>query len=536
VDVVQDVYDQYGEPTGVKENSLISAFLSGFSFTLDEFLTFASLIVPNTTQHFSSPTTIFLGSHELAMTLDVEPVTDTQRRLLRHATEIYSEKGTAAGLELLTQSMTAYDATLTDTANLLLSVGDATFNLLNWYPGDNVGNWSSLSSSLTLSVESGAVPLTAADVPATLDTVYCAKILSTVANKSIGLGITNPVTTAIPVTAGLPYSFSFYGKEGTESEGGGETDAVTVELRWYDRKGQTISSSISSDTLEGSSWARYSVANKVAPTGAVYVGIVLTFAATYPIYIDMVQLEQSTTVTAYQEPRGVQIMLAPAKVNFIKNPNFQVDANFWTTVNTSSTAVVAATSTQLARSGPSYFKAVSNGSGPLKVYYNQYIPVTPGLYYSGSMYVEDYNTNKQYEAYIEFYNSSNTLIYTETGDPTSVLTSDWTRVTVSGKAPVNAASARLFIKSIGSTNPASGQYALFDCGQFEQSALPTDYFDGYLVDDGGEFFGTANLSYSGNYPSKSVRIGRLVNEIQNFIGFDTPYYIRTYQTAYSGIS
>jgi hypothetical protein len=110
---------------GNDENSLFPAFMSAFSFTVDEMLTFAGLITPDTSVHWSSPTSIFLGSQELGMTEDIDQVTLTQRKLLRDAVPIYSSKGTLPGLELLCQNMTGYDAVLEETT---LSTGKSTYS------------------------------------------------------------------------------------------------------------------------------------------------------------------------------------------------------------------------------------------------------------------------------------------------------------------------------------------------------------------------------------------------------------------------
>jgi hypothetical protein len=623
LDVVDDGYDRFADPTGANSNSLISAFFSAFSFTLDEFLTFAKLVTPDTSVHYSSPAAVFLGSQELGLSQDVEPVTSTQRLLLRNAVKIYSEKGTSAGLQLFVQDVTGYSATITDTYNLMLSYEDATFSIPDWQDRYNsavtnsttlpsVGNWYSITSNVTLSVASDQTPLTKTDVPRTLDTVYCAKVNPTVANQAIALGTLDPINSAIPVTAGSVYSLSFWAKEGSETEGseGAGSDSVTAEIRWYDKRGLYISSSTTSLTVEGATWTRYSAANKTAPTKAVYAGIVLTFVSqTYPVYLDMFQFENSATVRDYQEPRGVIVAVNPTKINYIKNPGFQVDASGWSSANTSALSRAAANS----YTGVGCLSAVSNGSGALQVYAADYIPVTVGQYYSGSIYIKDASTLATYTAAVKFYKSDNTLISTITGPPVSSSQVSWQRLTVSGKAPATSASARLYVqssvavkassysltnnvvtlttsahgitkgsqsitlsgfsdtflngtftvvsftsntvtfalthadvatKSVSqgslswSSSVANGQVVYFDGAQFENTAAPTDYFDGYLTGSGSEWQGNAaSAAYSGNYPARSNRLGRLKGEIESYIGFGTPYYVDTYSGPFtSGVS
>jgi hypothetical protein len=492
------------------------------------------------------------------MPVDVEYVTTTQRKLLKNAIQIYQEKGTKAGLQLLLQSMTDFSVALTNSpnttlsvytggafdptaeaTNLLLSHEDATFDIINWTAGQPVGNWQSLSPNLTLAVSSQGVPVDTTTQPYTLDTIYCATVLPTIANQSIALGIKSPVTMGIPVTAGNIYSLSFYAKEGPDVEGGVDTDALTMELRWFDRKGNQVIPSTPTvgtqymTTGEGV-WTRYSLSGQTAPAKAVYAGIVITFSANYMIYLDLVQFENGFPISPYQEPRSVNILFLPSKTNYVKNPSFEGGVSRW--VNSYGTlASFTPVSPAVARSGLKCMSAVSNGAGLLAptVQLADAVAVTAGTYYSGSIYVQDFNTTKQFQAVVKFYNGS-TLVGTATGPATTVTTTTWTRVSVSAAAPATATLAQFSVASVGV--PANTTYSLFDCAQFEASPVPTDYFDGDLIDDGGEWTGTSYASYSVNYPSKSSRLARVKKEIESYLGFDTPYYGSTYLTKFSGIS
>lgn len=493
-DVIYAQYDPYGEPSGKKDNSLISEFLSAFSFSLDEFLTFASLIVPDTNIHYANPTSVFLGSHDLGLTLDVEPVTSTQRRLLRNAIKIYQNKGTRPGLELLVQSMTGYDASVSDTNNLLLTIADATFNFINWEEGQPVGNWTTTSPDITITPYTEGLVLDQVQVPRTLDPTYCLLVSSTTAGEGILLGTKDPVNTAIPVTAGLRYTASMYFKESEVHEG--DPDVIGSEFIWYDRFGQKISSDedffyndLDSPLAEGTTWARYRTPSHVAPVGAVYAGVGVYFSATYPVYIDMVQFEQSFKSTEYQEPRGVIVTLNPPKRNFIKNSSFTSGVHFW-----SSTGADPVVTSEDFRSGGSSLKAVLDTS-ERRVSYDDYIPITPGLYYTVSAYVKDVSAFKDWKIGITFQNSgvgSTFEIYD--GEYKTVNRSDWTRLVFSVKAPEGFTTAT--VQLTASANEVDGGYALIDAVQFEQSNAATDYFDGYLVDDGGEFEAGPARKYS----------------------------------------
>lgn len=559
-DTINDGFSKDAHDTGLKDNSLISTFLSAFSFTFDEFLTFASLITPDTSVHWASPTSVYLGSHQLGMTLDVEPVTATQRRLLRNAVNIYQSKGTAPGLELFFQSMTSYDVTLTDTTNLMPTVGDATFNFINWEEGQPVGGWRSLSPDLTLSVDTNQSPSVG---DKSLDTVYCAKITQTTAGGSIGLGNDNPIVDGIPITESLPYTLNYFIQTGPEVEGGEPvgSDNVSVTLNWFDRFGEKISSNTTVSTVEGWGevnpsypWGSRVESTATAPIGAKYMGIVLSFNQLYPVYIDSVSVTQESGFLYYEEPRGVNILVNPTKVNYIKNPNFQVSTDYWeTNPGTDDVLSIATEGTDgvVSRSGPSVLKGTVGGATSSDFSFKYFdfdaldsdenakgrIAVSPGEYYSASIYVKDGNTGAPAILSMSFYEDDFTDTPIESVDSEEFIidTTNWTRAQLSVKAPLNATFAQISVTMVGAST--ADRYAFFDAAQFEKAYLPTDYFDGYLRDDGGEWMGGASQSFSANYPAKSTRLLRIENEIQQYLGFDTPFYVSTAEGPYvSGIS
>lgn len=523
-DVIQNEYDEFANPSGVDGNTLISTFLSAFSFTFDEFLTSAGLVVPDTVAHWSNPTSVYLGSQQLGLTLDVEPVTKTQRALLRNAIDIYSQKGTYPGLELLIQSMTNYDVTLTDTVNLLPTIADATFNAINWVSGP-VGGWSAMTDDLTIAPYTEGIVLDNIAVPKSLDRVYCLKVNVTADNAKIELGNAYPVTTGIPVKAGLPYCLSFYEK-------GDETSVVT-EIRWYDRFGDLISVATSTPiSVGGLTWDRQGLESTVAPAGAVYAGLTFTFIdADTELLLDMVQFEQAEEVTDYQEPRGVVITLNPSKRNYIKNPSFALTTDYWAA---GGATVSIELDTENARSSINSLKATMARESS-QVRYTEPIPVEPGLYYSASMFVKDISSLKSFQVSILLTDEGGTTEEEYVGPFVATNRNSWTRVSHSIKIP--AGMTKAYMRIISNESFVDNGQALFDAAQFEQAFVPTDYFDGYLTDDGGEWEGETGDSYSVNYPAKSQRLQRLATEIQDYIGFDTPYYIRTAEGAYtSGIS
>ena len=512
LDLPNDVYDPSVDRSGIRENSLISTFLSAFSYTIDEFITWARGIYPDNQNHRAGEAAIIFKTHELGMRPDYEGVTLTQKKLLSNAVEIYRSKGTKYGLELFAKSVTGYSADISETRNLMLSHEDSTFDIPNWTSG-SVGNWFSLSGTPVLSVDNSQPTASEDD---SLDNDFSLKVVTGGTNKYISLGTTNPVTIGIPVTSGSVYSLSFYAQNSSSSN-------VTAEIRWYDRAGVLLSTTSGTATATATSFTRISLANKTAPDKSVYAAIAIKFAASATYYIDMVQFENSATVTAYQEPRGAVVTLSPTKTNLIVNPSFELNSTGWSGTNSTLAGLLTAVTPNF---GEKHGSITASSTAVVTCQTTDYIAVTAGKKYSASAYLRDKDSSKYYVAGIIFYNSSNVAIGGGefVGSPTALSTSYWTRVFVSGLAPATAAKAKMYIKSTTAVTSTKAVY--IDAAQFEQNETPTDYFDGSMETRGAAWAGTANNSVSYYYLALSNRVSRLQDEIKDYVGLNTPYYIK----------
>jgi len=512
-DLPNDVYDPSVDKSGIRENSLISTFLSAFSYTIDEFITWARGVYPDNQNHRAGEAALIFKTHELGMKPDYEGVTTTQKKLLSNAVEIYRSKGTKGGLGLFVKSVTGYAAEVSETRNLLLSHEDSTFDIPGWTSG-SVGNWFSLSGTPTLTVSNSQA--TAAGVTDSLDANFSLKVTTGGTGKYISLGTTSPITNGIPVTALSYYSLSFYAQNSASSN-------VTAEIRWYDRAGVLLSTTAGTATATAATFTRISLINKQAPTGAVYAAIAIKFATSADYYIDMVQFEKSATVTAYQEPRGAVVTLSPTKTNLIVNPSFEVNATGWSGTNATLAGFLT---TVAAHCGEKHGSITASSTAVVTCQTTDYITVTAGKKYSASAYLKDKDSSKSYVAGIIFYNSSSAAIGSGefVGSATPLSTSAWTRVFVSGLAPATAVKAKVYIKSTTAVTSTKAVY--IDAVQFEQSETPTDYFDGSLEVSGANWAGTANNSVSYYYLALSNRVSRLQEEITEYIGLNTPYYIK----------
>jgi hypothetical protein len=537
LDEINNSYNPRVDVLGVNENTLISKFFEGFSFTIDEFLTFAKLILPSQSAADSSPSILALQSLQLGLPLDPRGITRQQKRLVREAVRIYKGKGTKKSLDEFAESMTSFSPSTTETNNLLLSIQDSTFNIPSWFEGA-VGRWVH-SDNATISVDTS---IAAPTETYSLDPIFLCKIVTSTTLQDIGLGIDEPITRGIPVTGGKYYQFSYY----TKSLSG--TATTTDTIYWYDRNGVIISSSSNSAVTAGTSWGTRNYFNAQAPAEAVYAGVGVVFSAASSYWIDMVQFAKvtsdSSALETYYEPRGVKVFLNPTKTNYITNPSFETSAtsswNFSYASGSAPTPTQVATTVGGIYDGPvgartQNFKGkfVSSSSSVSTIKTSVTVPT--GNYYTFSFYAraESALSNTTLKLISGTYDGS-------TKSATTTVTIDstaWKRYSVSVFLPQGSSTTTTLEASIyGSWG---GKFVYLDCAQLEQSAVQTDYFDGAIT--GVSWAGTANESASYSYPNRDAKLQRFSNYIKNFLPLNTPYYIDYYSdsvldTKYSGIA
>jgi hypothetical protein len=520
-------YDSYLEETGAVDNSLISTFFEGFSFTIDEFLTFARLIIPNNNGENSSKEILKLKSFELG----IKPYNDlsikSQKRLVRDALAIYGGKGTLNSLKLFVKDLTGYSTVITETSNLILSHEESTFDIEDWTAGTTIGSWLP-GDGVTLSVTSDVDVLIKSDdveVTNSLDSVYCLKVLTTGSNQSVTYGANSPVNNAIPVKPGT-YTLSFYSKVPAD---------VSVSITWHDYLGRILSTTSGTGTSLSSStpWFRkYFTA--VAPENSVYASLGFSFASSSSYYLDMVQFERASSVTNYVEPRGVIVNLLPAKYNYLSNPSFEAEVSdvpsSWTLTNI--TAIQVPSSLNLGPGSDSMaLVTTSSGTGT-------YLG-TVQTSYSGSLLSSEVYTFSIYAKSVADTQDISIVLTdgTKTSTNTVTITEDWQRLSVS---LISSSVPTTLTVKVTSTTRSKDFY--LDSAQLEEGAVATDYFDGNRTYDGAAWTGTHQQSPSVYYPSKELRLYHLMDSITEYLPISTPYYVTFYdsptftEVALTGIS
>lgn len=564
----------------VNQDSDLYRFFKGISFTFDEFLTMTDSLMPNYRGDKTSPLIINVQADDLGLTREPSLSLKHQKAMVREALYIYSRKGTIAGLQTLVESVSGYDADISESLNLMLSNEDSTF-------AGGLGNWLPIGTC-TLSVED-TEPVTSESL--TIDRVYSAKVVVSAAGAKISNGEDYPVTRGVPVVSGFTYKYSFYIRKSTG------TANVTPTIYWYDFKGALISSDEGTSSGVTGTWSEITT-EATAPSEAVYAAIDILFESSGTYYVDMVQVATSGVLT-FNEARSINIFLNPTKTNFLPNPSFEVDNSAWEvtvgsgTYETATIPVQMLVGTKVLELAPGETEVTTVTAAD---------EVTSGGFYSLSVYGKTSDlsdvlgisitatTSAQVSAYeltddvatltlpaghpvkegdtilvadvdaafdgeftvtsvvdtlisyavtstdVELTAATGTVTVSTQQLGTTTLSEDWSRGELSFYLPSTYVSpSTFFTVSFGGTFTGTVQ---LDGAQLEKGYRASDYFDGsYGTERDAVWAGATNDSSSYLYPNKIDNVSRLAFEVPKFIPYDTPWIISSHSgTEASGIS
>lgn len=304
------------------ETNDLSLFLEGFSFTVDEFLTYSQLVLPGLSGKYSNASILKLQGNQLGVPEDTQGLTKTQKYLVRDAVYTYSRKGTVAGLNRFVKAITGYVPTITVSGNLLLSLQDSTF-----YNG--IGNWKISNGTVSMTATNTSDVPTAGGSDLVVDNNWIATIVATSGTyPSIVLGQDSPVLTGVPVVAGSEYSLTYWVKRNSTTG-----SIFGQSITWYDQHGVKINDS---PTQVGqtvtTSWVKKTY-TRTAPTGAVFAGIGLTFTGGPTFYLDRVQFALSSEAN-YSESRSIKISVASdAATRLTKIPRLNYEITKYLPIN-----------------------------------------------------------------------------------------------------------------------------------------------------------------------------------------------------------
>lgn len=207
----------------------LSKFLDGVAFTVDEIMTYADNLMPESSGRFANSELTTLRTLGLGLPLEPYIGTKNQKKLVRNANYIYQNKGTPKAVEAYVESLTGFAPIVETTKNLLLSLEDATF-----FKG--LGNWEVVGPA-TLIVDRTKLPPAENVVPEAVDYQYSGLFEST-GPASMRNGFTNPRTRAIPVIPSEHYHYQtcVFPNPGMPSAN------VYLTMHWHDIRGNLIRS------------------------------------------------------------------------------------------------------------------------------------------------------------------------------------------------------------------------------------------------------------------------------------------------------
>jgi hypothetical protein len=305
----------------VDTNSDLYRFLKGFSFTLDEFLTYSDLVLPDNSGSYTNPSLVELKTQQLGLAKEVDLSLKNQKKLIREANYMYSRKGTQTALGTYIEALTSFSPTITQSPNIMLTLQDSTF-----YKG--LGFWRPVGNC-TLTVANNILPYQ--DEQNSIDTQYVAKVVASSPDVYIKNGDLKPSTQGIPVNPGFSYDVSLY-YLGDISLGD-----LILEVTWHNFTGAVLSTDTHTllATVDPTTWKKDSVI-LTAPTDtsyadqAYYASLAIKSTVSQTFYLDMIQFKEESDDTNFYEARGIDVFLAPTKTNFIQNSSFADDDSNWT--------------------------------------------------------------------------------------------------------------------------------------------------------------------------------------------------------------
>lgn len=575
MDLIPKVYSSaVHSPTHVTDEvSTLYKFLDGISFTFEQFLTLLDLARPDHTRE-GLPYSLLRVQTD-AIGLDQEPglPVKNRKRLIREGLYLYKHKGLSNGLGTYVESLTGWAPTVTVSPNLLLDFQDSTFY-------QSIGRWTATNATLTSStamvpttstvnqidnVYTCSVVASSAGVMSLGTSLPITKKIPVTSAKTYiaSAGIKRP-TGSGTITPTVKYydrdNTLLYSKSGTAASAGNAWSVTSVSALVPAYQLKFISGAVGASgnvvytTTATHSWVVGSVVNitgftttavnltnavVTAVTGTTftvangytgtatgsgqvvtlegcYAAIELAYSTSGTYYIDQVCLQEGSSVN-YDEARAITVLVEPNKINYIKNPSFEVDDSTWTRSN--STFLQDTSVPTYGYAGAKSGKFTNSGTWSITTNYN--IPITAGQYYTFSAYMKA-SAAATVGVQIDFYNDANTLVESVSG--TTSIGTTYEQFSITGLT--DSTSGATYAKAIIYGSFSSVLFV--DLVQFEKSPVVTEYFDGSMPSQYGVIWqGTADASYSLNYFNKPFKAPRLAKTMKDWIPPNTWWRIKT---------
>ena len=225
----------------VDTSSDLYRFLQPLSFTIDEFLTLADLLLPDFSGLTTNPALLDLQAAQFGLSLEDAEFVIRQKRMVRDALYMYSKKGTGIGTSALVENLSGFAPTIEFSPNLILSNQDSTFN-------NSLGNWR-IVGDMTLAVAANINPPSGEEFA--IESDYSARAVITSPLAKMTNGVENALTRGVPVESGVEYTFSFYALSALA----GQLVSLRPKINWHDSAGNIITSTVGTTSPTTVSWA-----------------------------------------------------------------------------------------------------------------------------------------------------------------------------------------------------------------------------------------------------------------------------------------
>lgn len=460
-------------------NTDLFNFLRLFAFEYDKFKTDAENVKRRYDVANLNGKLIPLMMNQFGFIYEKEMGIQQGRRLLQNAINIYSKKGSAAGLKNFVSAFSGYNVTLGPAKNLLLTINDSSFEL-------SLGSWELAGSGpATISQISGLLesPAISPYLEPTSPSNYpnaTSGVMKAVANDnttvSFACGAQAPKTSGVPVVAGSDYTFSIYTMAATTARD------IYINIYWYDRDGVYLSSgTASTSTNLTTGWSRATAITATAPDGAYFAApavSILGCSNGEVHYLDAAQFEKSSTATDYVDARRVDIYLDANRVNEIKNPSFETNLDHWVTFSSTKSRVTAGPLSSGAVTGSDAWMDVKASLNNITVRPNGFVgtPILPNTPYTFSVYLKSDKVGDNANLRMDWWSSELGASQGTSIQPTfTTLDSQWKRVEYTVVSPAHADDVTLSIDIYSATGDSTFSV---DAAMLEAASYAQGYFDG----------------------------------------------------------
>ena len=472
-------------------------FLNGFTLTYDELAASIDSILPDyrgksTIRRLHSGYATGVGMPD-EYTIGVA----SSARLHREAGYVYRNKGTLLGIEAYVTALTGWQTTVAESPNRFLSLDDSSFET-------STGNWGVTGGTIARTLVNGTTVTQATSLAYDTSLATFAKqAVGTITLSSASAVATLPSSgdplLSIPVYVGQAYRWQ------APVRASSGTPSVTLAIRWLNQRGVFISE-VTSTFTSTTAWGTDFVTG-TAPTGAKFAQLRMTVAGSSG---DAVRVDQMGFVDTldyvggayvYRDPRAVDVVCYPARVNLVKDPSFEGGLVEW--ASTSGTLTVVTTT---AYRGLGSAKIVGTGHS----FATTSVPVLAGYAYTANGSAQSSGGSSTIG--IAWYSGAGALISTSSTAFGTLAASTWVSATVSATAPATAVTAKVVFAGSGTV--------YVDAVSMEQNDRASVFFSGTVGDSSGtdsSWAGAAAASYSLLYPGRLSKLVRLRDTL--------PYYL-----------